>query len=426
MTKDCVGGETPSQKPSAPDLVNQDAIRQFVIDSLKKGGITITIPIDKIKHVVDEQALAKLKEFDAVASSILEEAKKLTSCTQKIEIKEGASIKTKGGLYHADFSKVFSLVTARNPFNRFPVGLWLWSGAGAGKTHLAEQIAEALKVPFLPIYGGPTMTETKLLGYRNAGTGAYVKGLTYDWYKNGGLLAIDEADLGESLSCMNSLFANSVYRFPDGEVIPRHPDTYFIALANTNGMGAKSGFRRSVQDVAALDRFNFWEFNYDWKLTKALCGEWPEFCDYVEQVHKWVKQQAKETNLHVTPRAAMRGASLLHATDFDGRHVSEASVFCLFPKDTKDACVKSLGYFDRNTRKPAVEAKPPIAEAVGKKRPIMKTSDLEELAKNYGKWAEPNKGVEWIGASSNLAQYIKDQELKIQAAKIDSIKQSPF
>jgi hypothetical protein len=328
----------------------EDAIREAVIDAIKKGAITITIPIDKIRNVVDERADGVVKELHVYAKKLLEEARAVASATQTIEVKRGDKVELKKGLYHKDFSKVFSLVTARNPFNHFPVGLWLWGGAGAGKTHLAEQTAEQLGIKYRPIYGGPTMTETKLLGYRNAGNGEYVKGLTYDWYKEGGLLAIDEADLGESLSCMNSLFANSVYRFPDGEVIPRHPDTYFIALANTNGMGAKSGFRRSVQDVAALDRFNFWEFTYDWKLTRELCGQWPEFCDYVEQVHNWVKQQAKETNLHVTPRAALRGAALLHETDFDGEHISISAIFGLFPKDTKDACINNVGLFCRDTR----------------------------------------------------------------------------
>lgn len=329
-------------------LINEDAIKQMVVEAVKKGAVTINIPIDKIKAIVSAASEEELNKLKAEGAKLLDAASKLTTCTQFVEIKTPHGTHTKEGLFHRDFAKVMALVTARNPTTKYPVGLWLWGGAGAGKTHMAEQIAETIDVPFYPIYGGPTMTETKLLGYRNAGSGTYVKGLTYDWYKSGGLLAIDEADLGESLSCMNSLFANRVYRFPDGEVIPRHESTFFVALANTNGMGAKLGFRRNVQDVAALDRFNFWQFHYDEKLERALAGDFAEFADYVVKVRKWLQGNSKETNLHVTPRATMRGVALLATTDMEGPAITESSIFGLFPKDTKDACIKAVGVFNRH------------------------------------------------------------------------------
>lgn len=358
--------------------INQEEIKKAVIDCFKTGGVVINLPFDKINKFVEDAAKPVLELMSEQSEAILKKCTQAAQVTQTIKLVKQDKISTMDGLFHKDFSTIFNLVTARNPITGYPTGLWLHGNAGAGKTHLAEQHAEALGCPFWPIYGGPTMTETKLLGYRNAGSGTYVKGLTYDWYKEGGLLAVDEADLGESLSCMNSLFANRVYRFPDGEVIKRHNDTYLMALANTDGMGARQGYRRSVQDVAALDRFNFWKFEYDEKLEAALAGNFTDFADYVKKVRKWTQSQAKETNLHVTPRATMRGVALLACTEMKGIDVAEAAIFGRFPKDTKDACIKAVGVFDRKGESSfKMESLPAKSEPGSKlipKKPVVKTS----------------------------------------------------
>ncbi len=403
---------------------SQEELKQAVIDAFKSGAVVVNIPMAKIQEVVDTIVAKEISKFDAAgakiieeASKLIEKAKELVTVTQKIEIKSPSGLTEKEGLFHRDFKQVFSLSTARNPVSQYPVGLWLWGGAGAGKTHMAEQIAEALEVPFYPIYGGPTMTETKLLGYRNAGSGVYVKGLTYDWFKSGGLLAIDEADLGESLSCMNSLFANRVYRFPDGELIERHPNTYFIALANTNGMGARSGFRRNVQDVAALDRFNFWQFLYDEKLEKALAGDFAEFAEYVVKVRKWIQGNSKETNLHVTPRATMRGVALLASTEMDGPSVAESSIFGLFPLDTKAAVLKSCGSFNRISKEAKVaKAKQELGEArtkavqtiqtaVDEKSKEAATTDFQKQVEAYAKKNKVKLAATEAKADAILSKY---------------------
>lgn len=346
------------------ELINQEAIKQIIVEAVKDGKIQFHLPVDKIQGIVTKKLDEHMISFKAETDAILVKAKALTSATQEVKIIAPDTTKIEKGLFHKDFKKVFALVAARSPSSNYPVGLWLHGAPGSGKTHMAEQIAKILGVKFHPIYGGPTMTETKLLGYRNAGTGAYQLGLIYDWYKNGGLLAIDEADLGESLVCMNSALANSVYRFPDGEVITRHPDTYFIALANTNGLGAKQGFRRQVQDAAALDRFSFMEFHYDENLEKALAGNFPEFAEYVQKVRNWVKTSSESTNLHVTPRATMKGVALLaNCPDLSDEDIVMMSIYGLFSKDAYTACNKAVGTFKRKGAKGEVSQPIPTTYA---------------------------------------------------------------
>lgn len=220
-------------------------------------------------------------------------------------------------LVHRDFERVLRWVSSRDT-SGFPVPVWLWGAPGAGKTHLAAQISEALALAnggedfkFWPISFGPTTTDSKVVGYTNAATGAYVVQIGRSWYEHGGLLYCDEIDNAEpsALVSLNALLANGEFRFPDGKLVKKHKNCFALAGANTLGTGATQGFRRQSQDAASRSRFAKVKLEYDETLENAL-SPIPTWTAYVQKVRKEVGKMAK-SSVHITPRDAIIGAAAL-------------------------------------------------------------------------------------------------------------------
>lgn len=165
---------------------------------------------------------------------------------------------------------------------------------GTGKTHLFEQIAEALdlKNRFFPI--GQTLTKYELSGHKGP-TGEYVGTLLRDAIEHGGFVAIDEGDTwaAQAMVFLNTPLANKYCPFPD-KVVPVHPDFRCAIAANTYGTGATRQYQgRNPLDAASLDRFAFVEVSYDEDLERQLYGNgpWVQYCHRVrkaaEQLHQY-------------------------------------------------------------------------------------------------------------------------------------------
>lgn len=145
--------------------------------------------------------------------------------------------------------------------------------AGTGKSHIGRQAAEALNLPFYAMSVGPTMLESKLLGYMDA-KGDFISTAFYEWTKKGGVLLLDEVDNGNAgvLNVSNAALSNKFVQFPNGELVDLHETCLCIAAANTYGLGPDRAYvGRQALDAAFRDRFCFIDVPYDLALERALC-----------------------------------------------------------------------------------------------------------------------------------------------------------
>lgn len=203
----------------------------------------------------DEQALiAAIKNLrggavdDAKVRSIFaEEIAKLAE-PQRAQVSRLATkvAKKEGQVYHENFEDVKKRI-ARGQW------VYLYGPTGSGKNVLAEQVAEALGLPFH--YQAHCSDRFELTGFIDA-NGNYQPTEFYKAYTEGGLFMLDELDASDenALITLNSA-ANGYFAFPCG-TMKAHPDFRCIAAGNTCGRGATDDYTgRRVMDVSSIGRF---------------------------------------------------------------------------------------------------------------------------------------------------------------------------
>lgn len=184
-----------------------------------------------------------------------------------IEIHKSDSVSVVSGVQHCMFEKVLQRLNAG-------LHLYLYGGAGTGKTKMAENVANALGLGFYAISVCAQSSKTDLLGYMSA-TGEYCGTLFRQAYEHGGVFLIDEVDNGNPniLAVLNAALAGSYCAFPDG-MIKRHENFRCIAAANTFGYGASMQYVGRVKlDESTKDRFHSMLIDYDVTLERALFGD---------------------------------------------------------------------------------------------------------------------------------------------------------
>ena len=162
------------------------------------------------------------------------------------------------------------MVNAKLGMNTLLVG-----PAGCGKTTLAHQLSEALKVNFGTVCLTAGASETWLFG-RQTPTG-FVEGMFSKIYREGGVFLADEMDAADAnllLSINTALSHDEMLNPMNGEVIKKHENFVFIGAANTNGKGSTHLYTgRSRLDAATLDRMVVIKVDYDCTLEKELCPQ---------------------------------------------------------------------------------------------------------------------------------------------------------
>jgi cobaltochelatase CobS len=209
------------------------------------------------------------------------------------------------GRQHPLFDDILDAVELREP-------LMLVGPVGAGKTHTAEAIATALKIPFWPQSVTCQTTKSDLLGYFDA-NGNYVPSLFRLAFEFGGIYLLDEVDKGNAnvLAVLNSAASNGYVAFPD-KVVKAHADFSFLASGNTWGLGRNATFVGSLQlDGSTIDRFTQLEFAYDEALETELCAPYgqPEWVQFVQKVRSVV--DSLSIRHCVSPRASIKGSKFL-------------------------------------------------------------------------------------------------------------------
>lgn len=233
----------------------------------------------------------------------------------RIELK-GKEPRELEGTFHPVFSRLLSIV------NR-GVHVYLTGPAGTGKSTLAEQVAEALDIPFASISCHPQMTGTALFGYQTA-DGVYMRTQWREIFEHGGVFCVDEMDNANSslMSALNQSLANSIAAFPDGMVrrsseIP----TIVVGTGNTFGTGPDAMYvGRQAQDGALRTRFYTLEVPIDEKLERMMidrtglpAADGDEWHTIIRKARECVETLGMR--IIVSPRHAMLGAEGICAGD---------------------------------------------------------------------------------------------------------------
>lgn len=148
---------------------------------------------------------------------------------------------------------------------------YVYGPAGTGKNVLAEQVAEALGIPFAPI--NCLFEKFEVTGFAKP-DGTLQETTIYLAVKFGWLLFWDEADTSapQAGNVMNSLFSNGYIDFPVVGRVYAHPNFRCIAAGNTNGRGGDSEYTgRTCLDAATLNRFKLFKVDYDYNVEVAIC-----------------------------------------------------------------------------------------------------------------------------------------------------------
>jgi len=183
--------------------------------------------------------------------------------------------------------------------------------AGAGKSTVCKQVADALKLKYY--LQNAVSGAHELTGYMDA-QGRYIPTSFRDAFEKGGLILVDEMDSSDpgGLKWMNTALANGYAMFPDHpDVLYKHKDFRVIAAANTYGQGADRMYVGANQlDASTLDRFISFDFQYDTKLELLVAGD-IKWTEYVQKVRKACATE--NIRIVISPRASIYGAKLLKA-----------------------------------------------------------------------------------------------------------------
>lgn len=176
------------------------------------------------------------------------------------------------GFVHEKFELVCKLAATGLP-------ILLVGPAGTGKTHLAKQVADALKRPFTYNSMSEGVTESHLVG-RNLpqadGSFKFETSPFVKTYEGGGVHLFDELDSADAnvMTFLNAALANGHLSVPQaGKIFTKHKDTVLICAANTYGTGATRQYvGRNQLDAATLDRFacTTVEIDYDKRLEESI------------------------------------------------------------------------------------------------------------------------------------------------------------
>jgi len=174
---------------------------------------------------------------------------------------------------HYVFELIYRSVLARDGQGHH-LNIYLTGPAGSSKSSIAlNSLREALGNHFELLIGNPMMSKSDLLGFVDAG-GNYHESPVYRAMKEGKTLVFDEGDNADPgiLIILNTLAANRVCTFPNGETLDADDKFRLIFIGNTCGMGATEQYSRMQLDAATLDRFVVIDVPYDEGLEAKFIG----------------------------------------------------------------------------------------------------------------------------------------------------------
>lgn len=243
------------------------------VETYKKAIETLQVTIKTNNVTIDELKSKHLKEMSELRAS------KPTAEVVEIQLKNGPKmVKKTTGLFHSAFKTILELAQARE-------NIFIYGPTGCGKTHICEQVAEALNLSFSFVSCTSGMSEGivggRLLPVGEQGRFEYVQSEFVKAYENGGVFLLDEIDAADPnvLLFINSALANGKASVPNRQEAPyaeRHEDFVCVAAANTVGTGADRLYAgRNKLDMSTLDRFQIGKIlmEYDPRVEGVLCPD---------------------------------------------------------------------------------------------------------------------------------------------------------
>ena len=250
---------------------------------------------------------------------------------KKIAIeKDGVVKKELTGLFHSKFEEICKIVSGNVP-------LMLVGGAGAGKNHTLEQVAEALDLEFYTT--NAVNQEYKLTGFIDA-NGRYHETEFYKAFTNGGLFFLDEIDASspEALIVLNGAIANKYFDFPIGRV-NAHKDFRVVCAGNTYGTGADMVYvGRNVLDGATLDRFVVVQFDYDEEVEKTLAYDLDLF-KFIRDLRDSIEKAGLR---YIVSMRALINATKLLELGIDKQTILKTTIIKNMQKDDLNLVVEKL------------------------------------------------------------------------------------
>lgn len=268
------------------------------------------VDMDAILEEVDKRIAVSIKTLAPARESV-----------KKVQVIHPDGQKTDVGAAHKNFPILVRMLGAR-------LNVALIGEAGSGKTHGAQQAAEAMGLPHYTISFHAKMTSTDLRGYMDA-VGKYNCSPLYTAFKDGGVLILDEFDRAntEVVVSLNNLLAGRSYLFPNGENVPKHERFLVIACQNTTGVGASKQYAAAQrQDASTLNRFVKLAWDTDEDLERSIAGN----TDATDAVQK-IRRKAKELGMDIviSPRQSIH-ANTLMGVGFSLKEALQYSIFeCL-------------------------------------------------------------------------------------------------
>ena len=333
-------------------LVKESGTVKRLEDEVKLENESLKIlakSIDKLGKKIEERNPFQ----EAMTQAIIEKGKELATEDLKNDLKESLNKfieetygvlpkkitvenkeikKDMTGLFHKDFEKICKIVSSDIP-------LMLVGGAGAGKNHTLEQVAEALNLTFYTT--NAVNQDYKLTGFIDA-NGKYHETEFYKAFKDGGMFFLDEIDgsCPEALIILNGAIANKYFDFPIGR-IKAHKDFRIVCAGNTYGTGADMVYvGRNVLDGATLDRFVVLNFDYDEEVEKAL--------SYDIDLYKFIRELRKAVNdsglRYIVSMRAIINASKLLEIGINKEDILKTVIIKNMQKDDINTIIKKISY----------------------------------------------------------------------------------
>ena len=250
--------QQPTQTATEPrqetETADDDAALLLRIIQRQKGG---SVDENAVRRIIAEE-LAKYAQ--AEPKKVQMAAKKATQKGDEV--------------YCAGFKKIVRNV-------RLGYNVYMDGPAGSGKSHTAEQVAEALGLDY---YAQTTIQFAHdVRGYGDAG-GNFVDTPFYKAFSEGGLYFQDEYDrsCAEAAIVLNTALANGYYDFPVVGRVKAHPNFRFIAAGNTLMQGADEEYITGQQlDASSVDRFaTFVKLDYDRRIELRITNNDVELVDF--------------------------------------------------------------------------------------------------------------------------------------------------
>ncbi len=280
--------------------------------SAKGGEVSPVAKISTVNVVAEKEKPADLTPSELLDSKIpfKERFKKATDIKNRLAVE-------KGEFFHEKFDDV--LIAVMENTNPYLIG-----PSGCGKTYLIKQISDVLNLSRTDI--GYINEEYDILGFQTA-NGSYSKPNFYRCYKYGGIAFCDELDNGNSRASvkLNSFLSNTedaYFCFPNGELVPRHPNFRFVSAGNTDGNGANMNYNsREKIEESVMQRLLPIYIGYDNRLEKSILKDYPEWFDFVclfrNATTEWQNTNGVEASGIITTRDTSRIKKYLTNNSFD-------------------------------------------------------------------------------------------------------------